>query len=328
MHRLWLDGNARLAMVLIALTLTGTRQTARAQNAGAATPTDVAKADALFAAQKWEKAAGAYAVVTKSNPKSPRAWFRLGYCLHAAGRIAEAIPAHKKAAEFPAVRTVALYNLGCAYALNKQSDEAFGALAKALDAGFNNRGQLDADTDLKSLHEDARFKKLLGRLDGAILPPERQFDFWVGRWDAVNKQGRKLGVNVIEKHAKGYMILENWTSASGGTGKSTNYYDRQAGKWRQIWVSDTGVVSTFEGGFRDGAMRLEGVSVLRDGRTHKARIRLTPKPDGTVHHLSQQSRDGGKTWKVYFDGTYVPQKTARAGGGDASRAATDPRPGP
>ena len=50
------------------------------------------------------------------------AWFRLGYSLHALGRLDAAITAHRKAAEFANIRPVALYNLGCAHALNKNKD--------------------------------------------------------------------------------------------------------------------------------------------------------------------------------------------------------------
>ena len=57
-------------------------------------------------------------------------------------------------------------------------------------------------------------------------------------------------------------------------------------------------------------MRLVGKTVKPDGTVIDARIALTPKSDGTVHHFSENSSDGGKTWKVYFDGTYVPRKLA------------------
>lgn len=35
------------------------------------------------------------------------------------------------------------------------------------------------------------------------------------------------------------------------------------------------------------------------------RITWTPGENGTVHQVWEQTRDGGETWDVVFDGTYV-----------------------
>ena len=239
----------------------------------AMTKNPMAEANELFADQEWIEAAEAYRAVTRDNPENGQAWFRLGYALHAARKLDEAIVAHKKAAEFAGARATALYNLACAYGLKSEKEHALDALGKAIEAGFNNAQVLASDSDLEIVRDEAKFKKLLAGLRGDSPDPFRQLDFWVGDWDAINAKGKKVGTNRIEKLENGFLILENWRSVRGGTGKSMNYYDREAKKWRQVWISSGGNVTTFEGEFRDGAMRLEGVSVKRDGSLELARIK-------------------------------------------------------
>ena len=136
----------------------------------------------------------------------------------------------------------------------------------------------------------------------------RQFDFWVGEWDVQNAQGQKVGTSSIQMIEDGCIILENWTGARGGTGKSMNFYDAHLGKWRQIWVDSTGNVSEFSGVFKEGAMRFEGESYFRN--RHKVLRRLTFFNQGAdrVRQFSEQSVDDGKTWTVSYDFTYLRKK--------------------
>jgi Flp pilus assembly protein TadD len=124
-------------------------------------------ARALFQAQKYKEAAEAFRVITQKDPKNGEAWFDLGYSLHATGQLDEAITAHAKAAEFPDYRAAALYNLGCAHALQGSADKAFEALNASVDSGFNQLQVLQDDPDLKSLREDPRYALLVARLSPA-----------------------------------------------------------------------------------------------------------------------------------------------------------------
>ena len=64
-----------------------------------------------FQAGEWDKAVKAYQKTVAADATDAVAWYRLGYALHASGRMEEAIEAHTKAAEFPRTRSVSLYNL-------------------------------------------------------------------------------------------------------------------------------------------------------------------------------------------------------------------------
>lgn len=263
------------------------------------------QADASFAGQDWAAAAEGYEKLVEGNPQDARSWFRLGYALHAAGRLEAATVVHRKAAEFPRIKAVALYNLACALSLQGKSDESLTALKDAVDAGFWSQQPLDADKDLENVKQDARFAELAER----AKPPEqravyRQFDFWVGDWEVFGRSGQRVGTSVISKDEHGFLITEKWTSTSGGTGTSMNYYDPSDRKWKQTWVSDDGTIVNYAGAFQEGKMQLVGERILTNGQKGLTRVSFTPLPDNRVQQFIEQSRDG-KTWSTYFKGTYV-----------------------
>lgn len=262
------------------------------------------KANDLFVAKKWNEAAKAYAQLSKVTPDNSLVWFRLGYALHAAKKYSEAIKAHQKAAVYPKYRASSYYNLACAFALTGKKDEAFAALQKAVDAGFVNKAVMKTDPDLQSLRTDTRFGKIIASVDKSYQL-YRQLDFWVGDWVVVNRDGKKVGKNKIQKLEKGHLLLEHWDNLKGGSGKSINFVDPMDKKWKQIWVDPTGNVVRYSGEFKDGMMVLRGASVKKDGSTELSQMTLKPLADGRVRQFIQHSKDNGKTWYVYFEGYYV-----------------------
>jgi hypothetical protein len=135
-----------------------------------------------------------------------------------------------------------------------------------------------------------------------------QLDFWVGDWDVTNPKGQKAGTNSIVKTLDGCLILENWAGTGGSTGRSMNYFDPVTKKWTQTWVDNSGDVIVYEGEFRNGAMRLQGTHREKAGTSVRSRMSLTPQPNGHVRQFIEESRDGGKTWSVWFAGEYAPRK--------------------
>ncbi|KAA9134213.1 hypothetical protein F3N42_01325 [Marinihelvus fidelis] len=135
-------------------------------------------------------------------------------------------------------------------------------------------------------------------------PAYRAFDFWVGEWDVIAGE-QQVGTNVISREEGGCLLLEQWTSAQGGTGQSYNFYDPESGLWRQVWVSQAFIID-YSGGLDDnGVMVLEGDAVYHaSGERHPFRGRWTPQADGTVlQELLQKNAETGE-WAPVFVATY------------------------
>ncbi len=136
-------------------------------------------------------------------------------------------------------------------------------------------------------------------------PEYRQFDFWVGDWDVNQKQTTtRIGTNNVTREEQGCLVHEHWAGLRGGTGQSFNYYDRQDGKWHQVWVSSSGNILVLSGGLKDGAMDYTGETTAPDGTRLTHHLTFTPNDDGSVRQYWQVSSDGGKTWNDSFDATY------------------------
>ena len=135
----------------------------------------------------------------------------------------------------------------------------------------------------------------------------RQFDFWLGQWDVTLPDGRKAGSNVITSVYGGCAIHEEWSGASGVRGGSYSTYDTATGKWHQTWVDSGGTLLMMDGEFRDGRMQLEGRGRGKDSAVVD-RVTWTPLSALTVRQFWQQSKDGGATWAVVFDGLYTKKK--------------------
>jgi hypothetical protein len=136
----------------------------------------------------------------------------------------------------------------------------------------------------------------------------RQFDFWIGRWN-VTMGGKPAGTSHIERILEGCALLENWSGAQGGDGKSLNFYSREDGKWHQTWISSNGGALFLSGGIVDGAMRLEGQRPASQGNpATRERIIWTPLSGGKVRQLWESAPAGTDAWRVQFDGIYEPAK--------------------
>ncbi len=96
------------------------------------------------------------------DPKSAVAMNGLGIGLHMSGKYDEALEYHKMLAASGAKdASTGAYNAACAYALKGDTEAAFEWLEKSHKMGFDQVGQVKMDSDLKSLHNDPRFKQIL-----------------------------------------------------------------------------------------------------------------------------------------------------------------------
>lgn len=264
------------------------------------------RARVLMSDQKWHDAGVSFRALAERNPSDGRAWLMLGYCLHTEGRLEEAIPFHQRAAEFPATRPIALYNLACAYALQGKKGAALDFLQQAIHAGFYSFRPIHEDSDFASLRDDPRFLKLV---ETAKHPAERdvyrQLDFRIGAWDVFDQNGDKVGTNVVTKDEDGFLLTEKWTNRDGGTGTSINYYDPGDKRWKQTWVDARGNIVQYEGSFAGREMSLEGRRTGPQGTVTRCRVSYSLNRDGSIRQFIEHSTDDGQTWHTYFDGRCV-----------------------
>ena len=188
-------------------------------------------------------------------------------------------------------------------------DDALHWLQRAYDVSPTALGILPKIGGVPQLEGNAQFAALMDKAAKAIHPclaqhESHQFDFWLGDWTVANSQDQVVGHNRVTSDLWGCVLREHWASVYGSKGTSVNFYDPATKHWHQIWTSDIGIITHYEGSFRDGAMRFHANGFGdANGTTHFRRMTFTPKKDGSVRQLIEDS-DNGRDWTVSFDGTY------------------------
>lgn len=144
----------------------------------------------------------------------------------------------------------------------------------------------------------------------------RQFDFWIGDWEAYGPKGNKAGDSKISLILDSCIVLEEWTSVPipGVTvvykGKSFNTYNAGTGQWQQTWVDNVGGNTHYvHGKYEEGK-----IVFLTDpqpfSKDTMAVNRLTffnLGPD-KVRQLGEISKDNGQTWATQYDLEYRRKK--------------------
>jgi hypothetical protein len=131
----------------------------------------------------------------------------------------------------------------------------------------------------------------------------RQLDFWIGDWDTFETDapgGPSVARARVEPIAQGCALHELYEQGDGLIGDSILSYDSVRKQWQQTWVTNRGSLMVLWGGFKDGALILEGDVHLRDGKSVIQRITWQAQGD-SVRESAVLSKDGGKTWAAAFD---------------------------
>lgn len=146
-------------------------------------------------------------------------------------------------------------------------------------------------------------------------PEYRQFDFWLGEWEAFDTSGIKRGDSKISLVLDSCTLLEEWTSTTVRNGfryagKSYNVYNAADKKWQQYWLDNTGAITKyFKGGFKGGKMIVETENEkLNDTSWLIQKMTFYNLGPDKVRQHGQNSNDGGKTWTTSFDFEYRRKK--------------------
>lgn len=142
-------------------------------------------------------------------------------------------------------------------------------------------------------------------------PEFRQFDFWIGEWEAFNPKGQKAGDSKISRILDSCVILEEWTSATVQrglrySGKSFNSYDPRRKNWKQYWLDNTGGWTFYNKGWFDQNKIIFETENIQVNDTLQVKQRLTFYDLGKdkVRQHGESSNDNGNTWKTSYDLEY------------------------
>jgi len=249
-----------------------------------------------------------------AQPGPAQVAFTEGVRLHDGGQPADAIPLFKQAITlgFQPVNQ-ARVRLARAYAMSGQIEPALAELEALAAAGFANTAVLPMK-DFDGLRALPRFQAFEKKVDAnahpcAGDPNFHAFDFWIGEWDVqpTGPTRAPMGsgaTSIVERQLDGCVIQENWLPLGGvGAGKSFNIYNSVTKQWEQYYVDTRATITLYKGAFReDGNLYYEA-----DQFASPNKIRMTFFNQGPtqVRQLGHVSTDGGKTWTVSFDLTYV-----------------------
>ena len=130
------------------------------------------------------------------------------------------------------------------------------------------------------------------------LPPEQQFDFWLGAWD-VSWSGAQHGTNIVTRTFAGNVIQENFNAqpAQAFQGMSVSVYNSKIHQWQQTWVDTDGNYWHFTGNYLNDQMVLATDDII-DGKSVKLRMIFYNIRVNELDWRWERSNDGGLTWDL------------------------------
>ncbi len=146
-------------------------------------------------------------------------------------------------------------------------------------------------------------------------PVYRQFDFWIGEWEAYATNGKKAGDSKISIILDSCIILEEWTSTAVTqglryAGKSFNTYNATTKQWQQTWVDNAGGSTEYlEGKFNDQKI-IFLTSPFPFAKDTMAIRKLTffNLSNDKVRQLGEISKNNGISWQTEYDLEYRRRK--------------------
>jgi hypothetical protein len=146
-------------------------------------------------------------------------------------------------------------------------------------------------------------------------PEYRQFDFWIGEWEAFGKNGQKAGDSKISLILDSCIILEEWTSATINrgiryAGKSFNTYNANTKQWQQTWVDNAGGSNEYlKGKFEDNKIIYSSSPFSFNKDTMAIRkMTFTNLSQDKLRQHGEISKDNGVSWVTEYDLEYRRKK--------------------
>jgi len=146
-------------------------------------------------------------------------------------------------------------------------------------------------------------------------PIYRQFDFWIGEWEAFGLNGQKAGDSKISVILDSCIILEEWTSATVNrglryAGKSFNTYNAATKQWQQTWVDNAGGSNEYLVGKFENNKLIYISSPFSFSKDTMAirKMTFTNLSPVKLRQHGEISKDNGITWATEYDLEYRRKK--------------------
>lgn len=144
------------------------------------------------------------------------------------------------------------------------------------------------------------------------FPEARQFDFWIGEWDVLNRYRSDRGgfveagraTNKVFAILDGCAVVELWDGYLGRNhfhGFSVRAYDREKDAWVLVlnWPApNRPLFSTLHGAFRHGRGEFFKEDADSAGNPIITRFTFSDITPASLRWNDGISRDGGKTWET------------------------------
>lgn len=142
-------------------------------------------------------------------------------------------------------------------------------------------------------------------------PVYRQFDFWIGEWEAFGVNGKKAGDSKISLILDSCIIYEEWTSASlqqglRYAGKSFNTYNAATKQWQQTWVDNVGGTNEYmQGKFENNQIIYTSTAFKFSKDTMAIRkMTFTNLDANKLRQHGEISKNNGLSWSTEYDLEY------------------------
>jgi len=186
----------------------------------------VQEAQRAIATRNFAQATTILRDVVAQEPENGRAWNMLGVALRRMGSWTDALAAHRRAAEVPTTRPMALYQLGLAFAAGQQMDSAFHWLLEAKRTGRVNMVNIIQDPLGPTLRNDVRFASLMPsaeELRDPFVEPTRIIHEWHG--EATGDQFGWIARNIgdVDGDRVADLVTSAPTNGEGGSAAGKVY---------------------------------------------------------------------------------------------------------
>ena len=155
----------------------------------------------------------------------------------------------------------------------------------------------------------ARFPARLMRHDATMVSAcatdstFQRLAFWVGTWDVFDSTGTRYATQKVSAVLDACAVVAEWSGTRGDKGVSLSAFDPRAHEWKQMYTSNQ--VPTQSGvSVRKSDSSYAGPGIrfipLVGDMTMQTRVTILPLEGNRAAQLFEDSRDGGRTWRLQF----------------------------